>query len=169
MIRISLLALLVILAGVTTVAAQAQQNIVVEAESVEWLPMEEALAKAKATNKKVLVDVFAPWCGYCRRMHAETFSHPEVSSYLAENYIATRVDGDSSDEYSFMGRTFTGTELAFQLGARGFPTTVFLFPSGDYLTPLPGFVEHAMFVPVLRYLSTDAFETQSFEEFTAPE
>lgn len=149
-------------------AQDARPNIVVAAESVDWLPMEEALAKARETGRKLLVDVYAPWCGYCRRMHAETFSDPAVSKYVADNYVATRVDGDSDRPYTFMGRTFTGTQLAGQLGAQGFPTTVFLFSSGQYLTPLPGFVPSEMFVPVLQYISTDAFESQSFEEFTTP-
>jgi thioredoxin-related protein len=149
-------------------AQAARPNIVIAAETVEWLPIDQALTKAQETGKKILVDVYAPWCGFCRRMHAETFSDPSVSKYIAENYVATRVDGDSDRQYNFMGRSFTGTQLAGQLGAQGFPTTVFLFSTGQYLTPLSGFVPSEMFVPVLQYISTDAFESQSFEEFTTP-
>jgi thioredoxin-related protein len=153
----------------TTLLAQSadRPSIVVESEAVDWLPLSEALEKAATTGKKVMIDVYAPWCGFCRRMHDETYSNEAVADYVAENYIATRIDGDSSETYDFMGYNLTGSQLAGQLGARGFPTTVFLFPTGEYLTPLPGFVEHGMFVPVLKYLATDAFEKQSFEEFTA--
>jgi thioredoxin-related protein len=167
--RILVLALFLSLVGIMKAEAQNQRpSVVVEAETVDWLPLDEALEKARATNKKILIDVYAPWCGFCRRMHAETFSDPSVSKYIEENYIATRVDGDSSEQYSFLGHTFSGTELAAQLGARGFPTTVFLFSSGQYIAPLPGFVDHERFVPVLSYISTDAFESQSFEEYTKP-
>lgn len=166
---IRLLPVLALLLATTALTANAQysqrQSIVVEAENIDWLPFDEALATARAQDKKIMIDVYAPWCGFCRRMHAETYSDESVSNYLSDNYIATRIDGDSDKQYSFMGHTFSGRELAAQLGAQGFPTTVFLYPTGQYLTPLPGFVERGRFLPVLRYISTDAFETTSFEDF----
>lgn len=160
--------LLLVLGLLTATVAEAQQrpSVVVAADNVNWLPFEEALEVAQTSNKKVLIDVYAPWCGFCRRMHLETYSDPDVSAYLAENFVVTRVDGDNSEEtYGFRDQTLTGSELGYHLGARGFPTTVFLFSDSRYLTPLPGFVEPANFINVLRYLATDAFEDESFEEF----
>lgn len=158
-------ALLCLLAASSTVAQQ-RESIVVAAENVDWLPFEEALNVAAENEKKILVDVYAPWCGFCRRMHLETYSDPEVSAYLAAHFVVTRVDGDNSeDTYRFRDHALTGTELGYRLGARGFPTSVFLFPDGNYLTPLPGFVDADNFLTVLQYLATDAFEDESFEEF----
>ena len=82
--------------------------------------------------------------------------------------MATRVNADSADHtYEYSGHTFTGQELGYHLGARGFPTTVFLFSDGNYLTPLPGFVEAENIMSVLSFLATDAFESESFEEYLA--
>lgn len=161
--------LLLVLSLTLAAAAVAQQrpSVVVAAENVNWLPFEEALEVAQETNKKILIDVYAPWCGFCRRMHLETYSDPEVSAYLADNFVVTRVDGDNAeDSYGFRDAKLTGSELGYHLGARGFPTTVFLFSDSKYLTPLPGFVEPTNFIHVLRYLATDAFEDETFEEFT---
>lgn len=148
--------------------AQERPSIVVAAEGVDWLPFEEAVEKAQLEGKKIMIDVFAPWCGYCRRMHVETYADDQIQDYLSERFIATRVNADSSDDtYNLHGQTLTGIELGYHLGARGFPTTVFLSDEAQYLAPLPGFVAGADFLKVLRYIGTDAYETQDFETFLA--
>lgn len=153
-------------ASATAVFGQDRPSIVVAADGVEWLPFEEALATAKAEEKKVLVDVYAPWCSFCRRMHVETYSNAEVQSYLADNFVATRVNADDpEDTYQYREHELSGPELGYHFNARGFPTTAFLLSSGDFLTPLPGYVEASDFLSVLRYIATDSYESTSFEDF----
>lgn len=41
-----------------------------------------ALAKAKAENKLLFVDIYASWCGPCKRLKATTFRDPEVGAYF---------------------------------------------------------------------------------------
>ncbi|MFW5955108.1 MAG: thioredoxin family protein [Rhodothermales bacterium] len=156
--------------GVFPGLAQERPSIVVAAEGVDWLPLSKALETAAAENKKVLIDVYAPWCGFCRRMHAETYSDPVVQEYLNDHFISTRVDADSSEEvYSLHDNELNGSEMGQYLGVRGFPTTVFLFSDSRYITPLPGFVESNNFLQVLKFIATDAFETQSFDDFRQEE
>src|SRR5690625_7661913 len=101
-----------------------------------------------------MIDVYAPWCGYCRRMHVETYADDQVQDYLAEHFITTRVNGDSSDDsYHLHGRTLTGVELSYHLCARGFPTTVFLNYKVHYLAQLSYFVAVAHMCTILHDMS----------------
>ena len=160
------LLLFLVLVIASGAVAQDRPSIVVAAEGIEWLPLDEAIETAERENKKILVDVYAPWCSYCRRMHLETYANPEVQKYLAQNYVATRVDGDDGETtYDYLEETLTGAQLAYHFGARGFPTTVFLQPDANYLTPLPGFLESTDFLSVLRYIASDAYETQDYRSF----
>jgi len=54
--------------------------------------LDEALAKAKASGKPVILDYFATWCTDCRRMEKATFNNPQVQRILQDRFIAMQVD-----------------------------------------------------------------------------
>ena len=38
-----------------------------KAESIQWLTMEEAEAKIKKEPRKIFIDVYTDWCGWCKK------------------------------------------------------------------------------------------------------
>jgi len=135
-----------------------------------WQDFEEAQAQAAEDNQFFLVDVYADWCGWCRRLEREVYADDEVQAYLAQHFAATRLNFDATDRtVMFAGERFTMQHMAYLLGAQGVPTVAFLTPEGDYITHVPGFVERDDFLDVLRYIATEAYKEQSWEEFVATE
>ena len=63
--------------------------------------LDEAVAKAKAEKKQVLVHFGAPWCGWCHRME-DWMARPEVAAILAKDFFDLKIDVD---------RTVGGKEL----------------------------------------------------------
>ncbi|WP_455222606.1 protein-disulfide reductase DsbD [Kaarinaea lacus] len=54
--------------------------------------LDEALAKAKASGKPVVLDYFATWCTDCRRMEKATFNNPQVQRIMQDRFVALQVD-----------------------------------------------------------------------------
>ena len=59
------------------------------------LSLENAIARAKAEGKNVIVDTYADWCIPCKKMDLE-FKREELSSFFNENYINVRINMDNS-------------------------------------------------------------------------
>lgn len=135
-----------------------------QAQDLEWQPFEEALATAQTHGKPVLVDVWAPWCGWCRRMKAETY--PALAEQLSEDFVLTRLNRDDNDGHvRYRGARLTPLRLAQKLGAEGVPAIVFLAPRGEPLLQLSGFLEADALRPVLDYIGSGAYRVRSFDAF----
>ena len=61
-----------------------------EAQEVNWITWEEAQELMKAEPRKVIVDVYTDWCGWCKRMDQVTFQHPEIALYVNRHFYAVR-------------------------------------------------------------------------------
>lgn len=163
-----LLALLIACATALPAAAQQQPDASHLPESTpDWHPtFAAALEAAQVSNKKVLVDIYAPWCPWCRRLINEVYTARPIQDYLREHFEVVRLNGELiDDKHQYMGYTLTSAELAQGLGASGYPTTVFLGPDGQYITRLPGFAGADDFIQILRYIGSDAYTSQSYDDF----
>lgn len=90
--------------------------------AVAWLPWgSAAFARAQAERKPVLLSLAAGWCASCRLMDETTYADPVVASAINRQFIPVRVDVDDRPDVS----------ERYTLG--GWPTTVFLTPSGAML------------------------------------
>ncbi len=144
----------------------AAQSASKPADGVTWLSFEESVRVATQSNRPILVDIYAPWCGWCTRLQTDVYTDQRVQNYLEETFTVARLNIDSVDDVvAFRGYKITSAELAMGLGASGTPTTVFLDATGNYITRLPGFVGPDEFLQVLRFIGTKAYESQTFDAF----
>lgn len=58
----------------------------------------DALKKAKAENKRVLLKFGANWCGWCHRLSKCFKENEEIADVLKANYVLVLIDVDVIDE-----------------------------------------------------------------------
>lgn len=149
-------------------------------EKIEWLSFEEAISKCKKDPRKIFIDVYTDWCGWCKKMDRSTFSDPEVIKYMNAYYYAVKFDAESKKTISFQGETFhyvkeknTGYhELAATLldGNMSYPTSVFIVVNKKeqlLANPfqVPGFQNKKNMHLILSYIEEGAFKDVPFDQF----
>jgi thiol:disulfide interchange protein len=111
-----------------------------KATALDFLPIEQALARAKAQGKPVLVDFSAIWCPTCRVLHAEVFTNARVKQAITGGYVLSRVDYESPEAAAFMQR----------YAVQGFPSLLVLSADGTLLRRVPVVFDPAALAASLR-------------------
>ncbi len=132
---------------------------------LKWTNFTQGLEEASATNKKVLIDVYTDWCGWCKRMEKDTYSDKNVESYLSQNYILVKLNAESNQEETVDTMHVTDAQLASAFGVNGYPTTIFLTSDGQPITAAPGYMKPDEFIHVLKYINGDYYKKMKFPEY----
>jgi thioredoxin-related protein len=79
-----------------------------------------AKERASREGKLIFLDFWASYCTPCKMMEEYTFTHPNVTDYVNDNYIPVRIDIQS----------FDGFDLKNQFDVRLLPTIIVLNSKG---------------------------------------
>lgn len=75
---------------------------------IKWMSFDDAL-KANSGNKKkkVFVDVYTDWCGWCKHMDKTTFQDSLVVDYMNRHFYAVKLNAEMKDTIVFNNYTWT--------------------------------------------------------------
>lgn len=124
---------------------------------------------AALNEKKILIDVYASWCPYCQRMHSDVYTDDSVLEAISEYFIWVKIDIESDRKVNYHGNEMTEAEFANALENESIPTTYFLNHEGAIIGVQPGFIEEDTFSKLLNFVGSDAFMSQTFQEYTSIE
>ena len=101
----------------------------------------KAQAQARAENKLVLLDFTgADWCGWCKKLDAETFAKPEFAAYALTNLVLVVVDfphtTPQADDLKAANKA-----LGKKYSIQGYPTLIALKPDGTVAMQQVGYLE----------------------------
>lgn len=122
--------------------------------SIAWADLQSAVKTAKATNKPVFVNVYADWCGYCRKMEQTTFRDAAVVAKLNSQFVLAKLNGESSKKLLLGKATMTESEWAMRQGVQGFPALIVLDAKGRTVVHYPGFLDSPTAMAFLGELGT---------------
>jgi thiol:disulfide interchange protein len=91
--------------------------------------LDQALAQAGKENKLVFLDIYAVWCGPCKRLKATTFKDPAVGEYINKRFVSIAINGEKGE----------GPALAQKLQLTAYPTLYVLDAKGNVLRKMVGF------------------------------
>ncbi|HBQ58357.1 MAG TPA: hypothetical protein DD671_01710 [Balneolaceae bacterium] len=126
-------------------------------KELNWNSFEKAIELAKEQEKPIFVDVWAPWCGWCKKM--EKGVYPELVATLNEDFILTRLNRDDNESRKqYQQFSLTPLRLAQKFNVQNVPAVVLLSPEGEYLFHISGFTEADKLGEILDYVALDGAE-----------
>ena len=152
---------------------------------VTWHKFDDAIVRAKASGKHIMVDVYTDWCGWCKKLDKETYTDATVLKVLSESYVSAKIKGDdagrrlkvrsqsteengrtllqivATDEPQISEKDFTRS----QLRVTGFPTILFFAADGRMITKLSGFQKADAFANILNFIKDDLYEVMTYQDY----
>ena len=142
---------------------------------INWMTWEEAVKANKKTGKKIFIDFYTDWCGWCKKMDASTFADPDVAKYVNENFYPVKFNAEQKEDVVFNGTTFSfqnqgrrgAHALAVELldGRLGYPSYVYLTPTFERILISPGYKPVSDMKKELQFVAEDHYTSTSWEEY----
>jgi len=100
-----------------------------EGVTFEHIGFNQALVKAKETNKLLFIDCYTSWCGPCKRLASEVFTQKIVGDYMNERFVCVKYDVEK-DEYK---------SIASQYKVTCYPTLLIIDSNGELVDRVIGY------------------------------
>lgn len=173
-----------LLTGIISMSASSQTknkatgNSVIDDQKIHWYTFQEATKLNKKHPKKIFMDVYTDWCGWCKRYDAVTFANPVIAKYINDNYYAVKFDAERKDDVEYKSKVYKNSnpngmrnphDLAVQLlgGKMSYPTVVFLNESMDMISPVSGYMGPKDFEVIINFIGSDAYKSQKMDDYRA--
>jgi thioredoxin-related protein len=145
---------------------------------IEWHSFAEAYKMNKKKPKKIFIDVYTDWCGWCKKMDRETFQDPETAKYMQKHFYCVKLNAETKDTIVIddtvkfvntnpKGRGNNQLAVALLQGRMSYPSYVFLDEQSRYLTSVPGYYSVADFTPFIHYYGDNTYLTVKWEDYQA--
>jgi thioredoxin-related protein len=153
--------------------AQAQLKLPAK---VKWYTIEQAIEMQKKEPRKIMIDVYTDWCGWCKKMDAETFAHPVIAEYLNANFYTVKFDAESKEPVNFAGKTFVNEgqggrsshqfAIALLQGQMSYPSIAYLNEKLEPIAAIPGYYNAKDFEPLINFIEQEKYKAgTNFEDF----
>lgn len=137
--------------------------------------MEEAVQLCENSPRKILVDIYTNWCGWCKKMDKNTFTDDKLVAYINDHYYAVKFNAEQKEDILFKGKVYKYIrknkrgyhEFAANLlqGKMSFPSFVFLDESQGIIQPISNYIEAPKFLMISSYFAEDYYKTTPWTQY----
>ena len=160
--------------------------IQLNAQKINWMSMDSALAAQEEEPKKIMVDVYTTWCKPCEIMDKKTFQNQKLANYVNRNFYAVKFNAEGTEEVTYQGFTYTNPNFvegrskdqrnnqhffAHAMKVNAYPTVVFFDEESDLISPVKGYKTPEQLEVYLKMIATDDYKEvttkESWKEYKA--
>ena len=148
-----------------------------EAQEIHWMTWEQAAEANAKKPKKIFVDVYTDWCGWCKKMDAGTFKDPAIVAALTKDFYAVKLNAEQKETIVWQNQEFKwfpggkngAHKLAYELldGRFSFPTFVMLNSAYQRIAISPGYKDGSALLKELRFASEEHYKDTTWEDYMA--
>ena len=141
---------------------------------VNWIELNNN-ASINNNGKKIIIDLYTGWCGWCKVMDQKTFTNKEVINQINNNFLPIKFNAEYQNNVEFNNNIFKYVksgrrginELAYYLtnGKLSYPMTIFLDENYKLITLLPGYHKPDFYNLVLKYIGEDYWKDTKWDDF----
>ncbi len=146
-------------------------------DKIEWMTWSEAIEANSKSPKKIFVDMYTHWCGWCKRMDARTFSDPDIAKKMNTYFYPVKFNAEQKEDIIYKGNTFSFVDkgrrgyhqLAGSLldGKLSYPSFVFLNEDEKRILVSPGFKTVEQFDVEMDFVVHEEYKKQNLAEYKA--
>ena len=127
-------------------------GLLMNAQEVKWLTMNEALALQKKNPKPIFMDVYTDWCGPCKMLDARTFKEKSFYDLISKNYYAVKFNAEGNSEVTYLKKKYTNPDYVADqkgrnsthqftetLNLQGYPTMIIFDKKGNISQSIVGY------------------------------
>lgn len=147
-------------------------------KKIHWLSWEEMVKLNEQHPKKIFIDFYTNWCGWCKVMDRNTFDDSLIAEMMSGSFYCVKFDAERKDTIQFLNRDWKFIpggrsgyhELAayFMQNELSYPTMCFLTPKFELITPVKGYMTPPQFEPLVSFIGQDFWlpeKKKSFDEY----
>ncbi len=142
---------------------------------IQWMSFEEAVAAQKQNPKKVMVDIYATWCRWCRQSDSLVFTNRDIAHFINQHYYPVKFNAETRTPVTFRDVTYSFIKdesvfvhelTVFLLNNKlSYPGTVFLDEEGNIISSRNGYMDAPYFEVVLNYYASQAYKYTTFYNY----
>lgn len=139
--------------------------ISIHSEELKWYSFNEGVELAKSQNKILLVDFYTDWCGWCKKMDAETYTNEEIIKMINDKFIPVKVNPEKDGMLKVNGKEIQAATFAQSMGVSGYPAIGFFNPNAELIQLVPGYKTTDEFKKLLDFFVTEKYKLVDFNNY----
>ncbi|OYQ34379.1 thioredoxin [Flavobacterium cyanobacteriorum] len=134
-----------------------------QAQEINWMTFDEALAAQKKKAKPIFMDVYTDWCGPCKMLDKNTFHDASVVSYINDNFYAVKFNAEGNSVVNYKGKKYTNPQyvagrqgrnavhdFTLFLKVQAYPSMMVFDSKGEVKSPIVGYLSPQQLLEALK-------------------
>ena len=146
-------------------------------QEINWMTWEQAAEANAEAPRKIFVDIYTHWCGWCKKMDATTFQDSLVIDYINAHFYAVKLNAEQKEsifwrdqEYQWISYKRDGiNQLAYDLlnGQLSYPTYVIMDSAFSRILVAPGYIEPEDLMKELKFAAEEHYKKTTWQAYKA--